>query len=128
MLDHHARVVLDTLLPSQAHPRLPLGLFEAGFDDFWAELERSALPAWVWGFRAALFCAVWVAPLLIRRIPPLSRLDRPARERALAAMGAARFYPLRQMLPLLKTLAGFCYGAHPAVRAAIGYPRQERAP
>jgi hypothetical protein len=124
MLNQNARAVLDTLLPSHANPVLPLGIFDAGFDAFWADVEQTALPAWRWGFRAAVFTAVWVAPLLIRRRPPLTRLDRPARERALAAMGASRFPLIRQMLVLLKTIAGFCYGAGPRVRAAIGYPRQ----
>jgi hypothetical protein len=128
MLNHAARVVLDTLLPSNAHPVLALGLFDAGFDAFWADLERSALPAWRWGFRAAVFTAVWVSPLLIRRLPPLTRLDRPTRERALAALGDSNVYLLRQMLTLLKTMAGLCYGADPRVRQALGYPRQPDHP
>ncbi len=40
----------------------------------------------------------------------------------LAAMESSRFDSLRQMLSLLKTCVGFCYGADPSVRAAIGYP------
>lgn len=128
MLSKASRVVLDTLLPSGANPRLPLGIFDAGFEAFWADLERTALPAWRWGFQAAVFTAVWVAPLLIRRLPPLTRLDRPTRERALAALGASRAAVLRQMLTLLKTIAGFCYGANPRVREAIGYPRQRNPP
>ena len=128
MLSQPARIVLDTLLPSGANPLLPLGIFDAGFDAFWADLEQTALPAWGWGFRAAVVTAVWAAPLLIRRLPPLTRLDRSARERALTALGASRFALLRQMLTLLKTVAGLCYGADPRVRQAIGYPRREPAP
>ena len=128
MLNKTTRVVLDTLLPSNAHPLLPLGILDAGFDDFWTDFECTALPAWRWGFRAALLTAVWAAPLLIRRLPPLTRYDRPTRERALAAMGASRSSLMRQMLNLLKTVAGFCHGADPRVREAIGYPRQEPAP
>jgi len=128
MLGKASRVVLDTLLPSSANPLLPLGIFDAGFDAFWAELERSALPAWRWGLRAGVFTAVWVAPLLIRRLPPLTRLDRPTRERALAALGDSNVSLLRQMLTVLKTMAGLCYGADPRVREAIGYPRQADQP
>ena len=128
MLNNAARVVLDTLLPSSANPLLPFGLFDTGFDVFWADVEQTALPAWRWGLRAAVLTAVWAAPLLIRRLPPLTRLDRPARERALAAMGASRVYLLRQMLGLLKTSAALGYGASPQVRAAIGHPRREAAP
>jgi hypothetical protein len=128
MLNHSARAVLDTLLPSDAHPVLRLGIFDAGFDAFWTDFEHSALPAWRWGFGAAVFTAVWVAPPLIRRLPPLTRLDRPTRELALAAMGKSRFALMRQMLTLLKTVAGFCYGADPRVREAVGYPRQADRP
>jgi len=128
MLSRRSRVVLDTLLPAQSHPALPRGLFEAGFDSFHLDFENSAVPSLRWGFRAALFVATWLAPLLIRRLPPLTRLDRPTRERALLALETSRFYLLRQMLLLLKTTVCFCYGADPAVRDAVGYPRQPDAP
>ena len=88
----------------------------------------GAVPSLRWGFRAALFAAIWVAPLLIRRFPPLRLHDRPARERALAAMGTSRFYIIRQMLRLLKTIVCFGYGADRNVRDAIGYPLQHDDP
>ncbi len=128
MLSQNSRAVLEALLPPDAHPDLRFGIFDAGFDDFWVEFERTTLPAWRWGFRATVFTAVWIAPLLIRRLPPLTRHDPPTRERALAALGATRFYPFRQMLQLLKTIVCFSYGADPQVRAAIGYPRQPDDP
>jgi hypothetical protein len=81
-----------------------------------------------WGFRAALFTAVWIAPLLIYRPPPLALHDRPTRERALAAMETTRSYFLRQMMVVLKTIVSFCYGADSSVRDAIGYPRQPDDP
>ena len=46
MLSQADRIVLDTLLPSHANPLLPLGIFDAGFEAFWADLEQTALPAW----------------------------------------------------------------------------------
>src|SRR5258706_15015055 len=120
MLSRRSRLVLDTLLPAQTHPGLQRGLFEAGFDQFYLEFENSASPSLRWGFRAALFVATWLAPLLIGRLPPLSRLDRSARERALLALETSRFYLLRQMLLLLKTTVCFCYGADEAVRDTVG--------
>ena len=119
-----ARLVLDTLLPAQGHPGLPQGLEAAAFDAFWLDLERTALPAWRWSFHAAAFTATWVAPLLIGRLPPLGLHDRATREHALAALSHSRFALLRRMLGMLKTVASFCYGADPGVRAAIGYPLQ----
>jgi len=128
MLSKHARVVLDTLLPSGAHPTLKYGVFDAGFEAFWSDFERTALPSLRWGFRAALFAAIWAAPLLIRRFPPLTFYARPTRERALAAMASSNVYLLRQLFVVLKTTVGFCYGADRNVRDAIGYPLQHDDP
>jgi len=128
MLSENSRIVLDTLLPSGAHPTLTYGVFNTGFDAFWAEFEHTALPSLRWGFRAALFAATWIAPLLILRPPPLTLYDRPTRERALAAMASSNVYLLRQLFVVLKTTVGFCYGADPNVRDAIGYPRQPDDP
>jgi len=124
MLNQNARVILDTLLPSEAHPMLKSGLFDTGFDAFWLDVERTAVPAWRWGFYSALWVVTWIAPLLIRRLPPLTRHDRLTRERALAAMEASHIYFLRQMLALLKTIICFGYGADRDVRNSIGYPHQ----
>jgi len=123
MLSQQSRIILNTLLPSQAHPTLKYGIFDADFDTFWSDVEHTALPAWRLGFQAALWTANWIAPLLIRRLPPLTLHDRPTRERALAAMETSRIYFLRQMLALLKTIVCFGYGANRNVRTAIGYSR-----
>ena len=128
MLSRRSRLVLDTLLPAQAHPTLRDGILEAGFDNFLLDFQSTASPALRRGFWAALFAATWFSPLLIFRLPPLTRLDRPTRERALLAMETSRVYLLRQMMLLLKTTVCFCYGADPNVRDAVGYPRQHDDP
>jgi hypothetical protein len=76
----------------------------------------------------ALIVAVWGSPLLIHRIPPITRYPRETRERALAAMETSRTYLIRQMLLILKIVAGLCYGANREVRDALGYPRQHDDP
>jgi hypothetical protein len=124
MLGKPSRIILDTLLPAAAHPVLKTGILEAGFEEFWSEVERTALPGWRWGLKAALFAANWVSPMLIGRLPPLAMHDRPTRERALAAMETSRFSFMRQMMVLLKTIVSLCYGANRDVRATIGYPAQ----
>ena len=107
MLSQRARILLDTLMPAAEQADPARGLFEAGFDAFWSEFERTTLPAVRRMVRAAVFAAIWISPLLIGRLPPLGRHDRPTRERALAAMAHSRSYLLRQMLQLLKTTASF---------------------
>lgn len=121
MLTPRQRAVVDALLPSGAHPTLP-GALEAGFEAFHAEFERTASPRLRWGFKAALWIAAWLSPLLIGRLPPLSRLEQEARENALEALGRSRFYLLRQALLLLKATVCFGYGANPKVRRALGIP------
>jgi hypothetical protein len=122
MLSESSRVVLDALLPSRAHPELSRGLFDAGFEGFHEDFRKTALPSMRLGFKTALLAATWLAPLLIGRLPPLSRLDREDRERALEAMGKSCLYPIRQLFLLLKAVSSFCYGADPEVRRALGYP------
>ena len=128
MLNNRERAVLDTLLPAQADPGLPYGIFDAGFDAFYADFEKTAIPSLKFGFRAALFCAAWVAPLLIGKSPPITLYDRPTRERALAALASSRFYLLRQMILVLKAVACFGYGADQKVRDAVGFPLQHDDP
>jgi hypothetical protein len=128
MPDSRTRLVLDTLLPSHVHPTLTTGLLDAGFDDFWSAFERTAPPTPRRAFRAAVLAATWLAPVLIGRLPPLGRHDRPTRERALAALGASRVPLLRQLMLVLKMLASLAYGADPAVRQVVGYPRSPLKP
>lgn len=119
MLGARDRVVLDALLPSGLDG-LP-GVFEAGFEHYEAGFRADApLPMRI-GWRAALFLASWLSPLLIRRLPPLDRLSVDEREAALEAMGKSRFYLIRQCFLLLKAVTSFGYGSTRSVRRAVGY-------
>ena len=115
------RSVLDTLLPSGANPLLPLGLLESSFESFWEESKADVAPPLRLAFRLGLFTAAWVAPVLVRRLPPLGRLSASDRERALTAIERSHVLILRQLVRILKTVAALHYGAHPDVRKAIGY-------
>lgn len=118
------RAALEALAPAGADEALLIGLFEAGFEGFLERFRAEAAPQVRLGFEAALWTAVWVAPLLIGRLPPISRLSPEARERALEAMFASRLYTLRQLGLLLKAVASFAYGADPRVRDVLGFPPQ----
>ena len=109
------------MLPSAAHPTLAAGAFDAGFEDFYDDFARTAVAPMRLAFAAALFVATWVAPLLIRRLPPLTRHGRADRERALDALAASGSPLLRQLATVLKAVICLGYGADPAVRRAIGY-------
>lgn len=122
MLSKHDRAVLDTMLPSRTHQKLPLGLFDTGFETFYAAFNRDAARTFRVGFRVGLWTATWIAPLLIRRFPPLTRHDRPTREHAIAALAGSDISLFRQLTAVLKTVASLGFGADPRVRDVIGYP------
>lgn len=114
------RAVLDALLPPGGPEGLP-GAFEAGFETFEAGFRADAPLPMRLGWRAALFVAFWISPLLIGRLPPLDRLPPEEREEALCAMGQSRIYLLRQIFLLLKAVTSFGYGSTREVRRAVGY-------
>ena len=116
-----ARTVVDTLLPSGAHPRLP-GAESVGVPHFLDEFGRSAPPLLRLGLRTGMAVAIWVAPILIGRAPPITLYGRVTRERALEALARTRIYPLRAAFGGLKLVVSLGYGADPTVRRAIGYP------
>lgn len=122
MIGRTDRVVIDTLLPRAGHLVLPLGAFDAGFDDFYEDFERTATRRLRLGFRLGLVLATWLAPLLIGRRPPLPRLGRADRERALEAMERSRYVLLRDLLVALKLVVSLAYGADARVRRSIGVP------
>ncbi len=119
MLGARDRVVIDALLPSglDGFP----GALEAGFEKFEEGFRRDAPFTMSLGWRAALFLAAWLSPLLIRRLPPLDRLSVDEREAALEAMGKSRVYLIRQVFLLLKAVTSFGYGSTPSVRRAVNY-------
>lgn len=112
------RVVLDALLPGGGE--LP-GAFEAGFEAWERGFSADAATPMRFGWRAALFVAGWISPLLINRLPPLDRLAPEEREAALEAMGKSRFYLMRQCSLLLKAVTSFGYGGTAAVRRSVNY-------
>lgn len=103
--------MLDTLLP---------GIEASGFDAFYKEFTRSGHLKLKLGFKAALFAATWIAPLLVMRLPPLSLSGARTRRRALEKVFSSRSYLLRQTSLGLKLVLSLCYGADPEVRRALG--------
>ena len=115
------KAVLEALLPAGANPLLPLGVLESGFESFLVDFESDGAPQLRWAFRLSLVAAGWFAPLLIRRLPPLTRLSPQDRERALESMDRSNITVLRQLMRVLKTVVALHYGAVLSVRQAIGY-------
>ena len=94
---------------------------ESGFERFLGDFEISAAPQLRSAFRWALLAAVWIAPLLMRRLPPIGRLEPSDRAAALRAMERSNVVAVRQLVRVLKTVVALHYGAVPEVRQAIRY-------
>lgn len=120
-LGRSAEIVLDTLLPSGADPRLDRGYTDVDFAAAYRDFATSAPAEIRTAFRISLVTATWVAPLLIGRVPPLGRHPRDVRERALQAMASSRWIAFRQLVTLLKVVVSFAYGADEQVRQRIGH-------
>lgn len=118
------RVVLETLLPPGAHPALPKGLFDTGFESFYVDFQRNGSWKLRLSFRVTLVLAIWIAPLLIGRFPPITLYKDSTRERALERLFESRFFLFRQLALTTKLVVGLCYGADRDVRDAVGYPMQ----
>jgi hypothetical protein len=123
-VNRRTRTVVDTLLPSDTV--LGRGALDAGFEAFLPRFESEAVPRARLGFRAGVWAASWVAPMLIGKLPPLGRHPRDVRERALEAM--RRRPVLRQLIQLVKTVVSFSVGADPQIRTTIGYASTEEPP
>ena len=122
------RVVLETLLPRRAHPSLPKGLYDTGFDDFFDDFRHRGAGQLRFAFRLTLFLSVWVSPLLIARVPPITLYGVRTRERALQRLFESRFFLFRQLGLTMKLVVALCYGADRDVRDAVGYPMQHDDP
>lgn len=121
ILSRSEAAVWEALLPAGAHPDLP-GISLREFERFLKEFRARAPTPLRLALRAALWTAVWVAPLLCGRLRPFLFMTVEERGLALAAMGRSRFYLIRQMLLVLKLVAGLHYGADPRVRKILGIP------
>jgi hypothetical protein len=71
--------------------------------------------------------AVWLcalAPLLvIGRFATLAGLRQPEREKVVALLVASRFYVIRSLVLILKTMGALLYAGDDAVRARMNTPR-----
>lgn len=128
MLSARDLAVVDALCPSGANAKLARGALEAGFERFYEAWSREANPALRWCFKGALLAGAWLAPVLIGRLPPITRLAPAERGRALETMFSHRLYVCRQLGLTLKMVVAFSYGADPEVRAAVGVPPEGGAP
>lgn len=77
-------------------------------------LQRLAL-------RFAVWLVSWVGPLFIGRAPTFRRLSTSDRDRVLVCMGGSDNFVVREMVVLLKLVAGLVRELDPPFGAALGW-------
>lgn len=121
-------VVFDAILPSGAHPKLPLGARDVPYAGFFDDAERFAPFELLLGLRAALW-VVWLSPLVLLGKPrTFGGLSADDRLRVLVRLQASRIYFLRELPGIAKTVAALAYCGLPEVQRAIGLERIDRTP
>ncbi len=121
--------VFQTILPSRADPQLSLGAADLPIDRFIDDLTMHAPRRLVLGLRLALWVVVFSPLVLSRRLRTFFGLGRADRVALLDRLRQSRWYLLRELPVLLKSVACLGYCGHPAVQAQIGIrPIDERPP
>jgi hypothetical protein len=106
-------VVLADVLGEPTDVALSIAAYLDGY------LRRVPFQAAV-GLRAIVWGITWL-PVLFVGVPlPVDLLSRPVRMRYLERWASSRVYLLREGFYLLKAMALFGWGAHPAVRERLG--------
>jgi len=75
--------------------------------------------------RFAVWLLAWAGPLFIGRLPTFRRLSPEDRDRVLVRMGSSDNYLVREMVVLLKLVAGLVLELDPAFGKALGWGEGE---
>lgn len=102
-------------------PSERLDWLEQDLSDFFAHVTLRARLL----FRACVATLVWIAPLLIARLPPLSRLSASER---VEALHRAERTPLSLALLAAKAILCIVYYEHPDAAREIGWDSRCRGP
>jgi len=115
-------VVFAAVYPSNAHTQLTLGSDDVPMQDFITDLFAHAPGRALLGLRAALWFVMLCPLFVIARPKVFSRLTLDERVEVLDRLGRNRFYVLREIPMLFKTIGGLGYAAMPAVQRQVGIP------
>ena len=119
------RFAMRAMLPRAAG--LP-GIEDTGLDEFVPRLRRDCT-ALLWAGVVLGAVVFQLSPLLTTWVPlPACLLWKSALERHASRITSHPLYLIRSSVMLVKVTAGYCWGAHPDVRRAIGLAPYEPDP
>jgi hypothetical protein len=121
--------VFETLLPSGADPRLPVGAADVPMGRFVDDLAARAPLAFLCGLRAGLWLLMLAPPFVLRRPRSFLGLAPDDRLALLERLRQSRVYLVRELALLFKIVAclGFC-GLGPVQRRLGIHPTDTTAP
>jgi hypothetical protein len=114
-----AEAALGGIFPSNAHADLRTGICDLDVQGFLTDVRsrvpyRSAL-----GLRIAIWMVALAPIFVLHRFRTIEGLDPRAREALLAALLVSSFYPVRQLVMLLKAIGALLYGRAASVREVM---------
>lgn len=116
-MDSLVRSAMLDFYPSTEH--LP-GLDQVDLDGFLKQFKKEAPPV-MWAGVVAGALAYQTSPILTIGKPTLaSKLSPEERDRHAELIGATNVYQVRQLINVLKMMAGLAWGQAPEVRKAMG--------
>lgn len=120
--------LFETVIPSDADPRVPLGADQAPMRRFVDDLLDHAPLQFIAGFRACVWLTQLAPPFVLARPRTFLGLGRSERLLLLERFHASPIYLLRELPLLLKTIGclGFC--GLPAVQAQLGITPRDALP
>lgn len=121
--------VFDTVAPSGADERVPVGALGLPMDRFLDDLIANAPVHFLLGLRACAWVVMFAPPFVLGRFATFNGLSPTERLELLERLGRSNTYVIREMPLLFKTVAclGFC--GVPEVQSRIGiHPVDGTAP
>jgi hypothetical protein len=122
-------IAFDTILPSGATENLPIGAKDVPMNAFLDDLLVHSPGRITLGFRLAIWFLIWSPILFLRSFRRFTGLSESARVQWLRRLERSRFYVIRELPVVIKTVACLGYCGLPTVQEQIGiHPVDSRPP
>lgn len=120
--------IFETMLPSGADPRAPLGASDVDLGAYADELLRVAPRHFALGLRACTWLIQLMPPFVLGKLSSFTGLSSELRTELFERMGRSDRYLIRELPMLFKTAAclGFC--GLPQVQAQLGISPRDGEP
>lgn len=119
--------IFDTILPSGADQRLPLGAADLPLEHLIKDVCVRAPGRFALGFRVAVWLVIWSPLFVLKRVKRFTKLSATDRLAHIQRLGCSDRYLIREAVTLLKMIACLGYGGLPVVQRQVGYDRVDAA-